>query len=195
MITKTAREQLLAIVVPHENQSEGYLTETGMIKTRGGLIIPPSTSYGGGNDTRTGVPDELTPEERHAYHLDSKRAPEQSVKRTRKSKTKTEAPSEPTGETVTVSIPGMGSIPTQYAHIWKGKDILVLGLGKLSYVPSVGGMSEDDTIVGSITISGQSGRFVYAGTDFVDGSGIRNIILMRVPEEEEETYDDGQEQR
>ena len=83
---------------------------------------------------------------------------------------------------ITVTVPNFGVIPSQYKHAYTGKGVLVLGMSELSYEPAVA------TTQVSFSIKPDA-LFVNTGYSFVDSSGVRNLILLEVPE------DDGQEEQ
>jgi hypothetical protein len=93
-------------------------------------------------------------------------------------------------------VPGVGEIPSQDVHCWKGRGVVVLGMNQFSYMPARA-VATESGMQGVVELQGTPGvKYVYAGHEVVDGSGTRNILLLEVPaQNEEDEEDDGQEEQ
>ena len=202
-ITTGAREGLSAIIVPHEGQSMAVKTSTGLLKTRKGLIITP-TSFTG-KSLHSGAVDELTEEEKAILQVeDEKQEPQQQqyveehVKSRRKRRTAVTSTVEVTKDVVVdIGIGGAGTIRSQCRHCHVGsKGIVVMGLGPLSYRPNEAAWDDNGQLKNTMTLSVAGGLWVFTGEEFTDSQGIINIILHKVPEEpvEEECTGDEEEE-
>ena len=89
------------------------------------------------------------------------------------------------------NIPGIGVIPSSYANVWRGPGIVVLGLVEMSYVPTQASVNEAGDITGIVELDNV--KYVYLGNYFTTDDGVKNLILMRVPETREEDDYDGKE--
>lgn len=75
---------------------------------------------------------------------------------------------------VSVAVEGFGTIPSQYHHMYIGDACIVLGMTSLSYEPKVA--------TAQVSLGPCPGRlFLNSGYSFVDADGVRNIILIEVP--------------
>lgn len=204
-MTQAARSGLNAFIVSHDGQSDGTVTSTGLIKTRNGLVIPPS-GIGGGTDTRTGALAELTTSEKQAYHMDElhsaapRQVPASAVAKRRTGKqgrgsrnAPAPAPQEPRAVLVQFRIPDVGMVPSQYVHFYRGDNMIVLGMNEFSYTPPKASV-RDGNLVGVVELPDIPGaRYIYSGHAFTDNEGIRNIVLLRVPERPRELPQEEQE--
>lgn len=207
-LTKTIKSELRGTVLKHEGQDMAELTETGLLKTAKGLIIRPSAG-GTGADLHTGPLAAFTPAERAMYRMDEQppgHVPEAAVPaavsasqpgrqgRRRKAATAAQEAAQPV--LVKIKVPGVGEIPSQYVHCWKGRGVVVLGMNQFSYMPARA-VATESGMQGVVELQGTPGvRYVYAGHEFVDGNGTRNILLLEVPaQNEEDEEDDGQEEQ
>ena len=76
---------------------------------------------------------------------------------------------------VSVAVEGFGTIPSQYHHMYIGDACVVLGMTSLSYEPKVA--------TAQVSLGPCTGRtFLHSGYSFVDADGVRNIILIEVPD-------------
>jgi len=70
-------------------------------------------------------------------------------------------------------------VPSEYAHVWVGDGVVVLGVTEMSYLPPRGGV-DDGGVHGAVEISQLPGeRLVYSGESFSDGN-CRNLIMLRL---------------
>lgn len=192
-LTQTARSQLLAKIVPHTDQNgavrKGRRTPTGMMDIgRGTLVIQPSTET---TASHTGPLAQLTPEEQAAIGLDPVQEQQQAKPARRGRSSKAKAQPAASAVKVELVIPGAGVLPSQYAHCYEGKGIVVLGLMDMSYVPSQASRGTDGSLQGVVSINGAhpDRRYVFVGNEFTDNAGVRNIVLVEIPKE---AGDDGQ---
>ena len=177
-----------------------------MIKVGSTLIIPPSTITG--NDTKSGALSKLTEEERQMFQMPEQK--QKPVKRTTGRK-RTMTPKqvqvvqedeEPSVVDTRVLVPGIGPVPTQYTHIWRGDGTVVLGLTDMSFVPPY----EYDESTGWRQVSFEFDpgvNYVNTNIRFKDDAGVENLLMLRVPAEpkeeaedvkiEETSYDDDEE--
>lgn len=174
-------------VQPHVNQDTAKTTDTGMLDMgRGGgnaahlLVIKP------GGQTARELQDmrrnmgagTLTPTDPAALEAQLEAA--MSKKASGKRRKQPQSPVAPMpvhqNVNVTVTVKGLGSVPSQYHHAYTGDDTVVLGLTALSYIPAVA--------EAQVELSIRPGElYVNAGYDFVDAQGVRNIIMIKVPQE------------
>jgi len=187
---------------------EGTVTKTGLLKTSAGLVIPPSTFND--NSSHSGAYVPLTAEERGQFpQLDTnigqgsvgkdaaQAATAAPAKPSRKrSSARKQAPAEQDTVTVGIVLENAGKIPAQYAHVYRGQGLLVLGMCAMSYEPqrltvqdgSYGGVFELEQYPGE--------RYGYTGNEFTDKDGVRNILAFRIPEKNKEAKDvDGQKRK
>lgn len=217
-LTQQVRKALRAEIIPHKEQFGGEeQTPTGLIRTGKGFIIPPSENQG--TDLKTGPLTSLTPSEQALFpHLRQQVVPESMnlspvlpaqtpVKRSRRKKAEAQVPVQPQLKATRILIPGVGELPTQYAHVWRGNKVAVLGITPLSYVPAE---YKEGGVQGMLSFSDKpSVQYVYLGAWFDDDSGVRNLVLVELPgtgapeqeddetdsEDEEYEDDDDEEQR
>ena len=205
-ITQAARTGLKARFVAHDGQLEGTRTETGMIKVGSTLIIPPSTIAG--DDTKSGVLAKLTSDERRLFQMPEEK-PKAQKKTGGKRRTAATRPAqdlqeveEPAVVDARVIVPGLGQVPTQYAHIWRGDGTVVLGLTGMSFVPPY--EYAEDSGWRQVSFDFDPGvNYVNTNIRFKDDEGIENLLMLRVPsepstpvqeaKEEETSYDDDEE--
>lgn len=84
---------------------------------------------------------------------------------------------------VTVTENGNINIPTQYAHVYTGEGVLVLGLVEdLSYVPRNAARKDSGELDNIVTVSNVPGSYLYINNNYVDDQGIKNIILFKIGE-------------
>lgn len=190
-MTENARNFLGARIIEHKEERHGKTeprgkTATGLMHKGGNVfVIPPSQET---TATHTGALAQLTEDERRITGLDEPTpAPEQPAKPAAKrsrSRAKASEPQAPQAVRVELLVPGVGSLPAQYAHCYEGKGVLVLGLNDMSYVPSIASRNEDGTIRGEIALASRPDtHYVFVGNEFKDNNGIRNLILVEVPKE------------
>lgn len=200
-ITESSRHDLGAHVVAHRGDFGGKAaargkTATGLMHVGGNnFLIPPSTET---TNTHTGPLAQLTEEERAIVGLDQPQpsaqpvavpveepAEEEQPKRRSRAKAKAE-PQKPKAVKVNLMVPGLGTLPSQYAHCYEGKGVLVLGLTDMSYVPSVAARGPDGQVQGKIALAAKPAvEYVFAGNEFTDSNGVRNIILVALPGEKQ----------
>lgn len=187
-ITNNARKEVLAHIVPHAastvDMSKAKLTSEGLISFgRGTVMVAPATEQA---DLKTGPLAQLTEDERRAIGLDRAAVAEpvkaETRKRTRKARSPRPSDSAPQAVKVNLLVPNVGVLPSQYAHCYEGKGVLVLGLTDMSYIPSMASRGPDGTMQGALELESRPGQqYVFAGNEFKDNDGIRNIILIAVP--------------
>lgn len=164
----------------------GESTATGLVRgPKGELLLPPGRKSlrtvmrerdGGQLSAADPQPGRSGGSRRKRRQAEPEPAPAPQVVRTR------------------VSVPGLGMVPSEYAHIWSGDGVVVLGLTEMSYLPPAG-VVDDDGVHGAVELSQFPGeRLVFSGNSFHDGS-CRNLIMLRLGENNgrEEAIDDGQE--
>lgn len=189
-MTENARNYLGAHIIEHTGGPQGKSaprgkTATGLMHKGGNVfLIPPSQET---TATHTGALAQLTEDERRITGMDEPSpAPGPAVKPATKrsrSRSKTAAP-ESRAVRVELMVPGVGTLPAQYAHCYEGKGVLVLGLTDMSYVPSMASRDEDGSIRGEIALASRPDtHYVFAGNEFKDSNGTRNLILVEVPKE------------
>lgn len=189
-LTEEAVSSLRAHIEPRPG---GTMTKTGLQKLSDGTIMTRHSTEDG---TRT--PEQTV----QAIEDDAQRFAELEVmreqleeeepqpkRRTRKKAAQAPepppAPKAPPLRQITISIPGFGGIPSQYAHVYLGDGIAVLGLAPMSFTPQA-----PDPKTGQpsnqLELSVNPGtKYVYLGNSFVDRFNIKNLLLVEVPEGEE----------
>ena len=176
VLTQEAVKNLGAHIIDHDNMGPGIRMANGVIKTGHGLIIPPSDEQ----DDTGNAQSEETKVEQDAEIPVLAETPTKERKRGKKQAAK-EPVREPVNESKTVrvdvEVAGFGTIPTQYAHMYPGKGILVLGLTDLSFVPAES-TSESLCLVGFSNIADR--KYAYCGNRFVDGAGKTNVVMIEM---------------
>ena len=188
-ITKSARDGLGVRVSGHEDMGHTITTRSGLLKTKMGLIIQPSTFRG---DTKGGPlaaeyekdqgakPE--TPKEE--IILPEEEAPELEPETTETNQPKQQLTAvSPTLKTVRleITVEGFGMIPSRYTHCYIGNGVMVLGLTEDSYIPQAA-RHTDSGIQGALTINKAPGRrYAYGENNFPDSNKTRNIILVEIP--------------
>lgn len=71
----------------------------------------------------------------------------------------------------------VGTINTEYSHIYKGEKVLVVGLSALSFLPAIHSQEAPNILEYTIPEIG-SISCVNVGLQFVDSTGTTNIILL-----------------
>jgi len=184
-ITESARNELNVRIVPHaELAGEGVLLPNGLIKTPKGLLIPPSQS--GASTTHTGRLAALTPAEQQLFPepvqpqtQQREPEPEQRGRGRRRGRQQPQpTPSKPV--LLKLTLDGVGTIPSQYVHVYVGKKTVILGMNEYSYIPAVTQIDENGKLVGSMRTSMTTGTYAYAGQSFVDDKGVTNLILVEM---------------
>ena len=159
-----------------EERAPGTVTPTGLYKVADGSLIAKSTTL----RARTAGPADIEEAEKKMAELEAMREAENKPKRkTRSRKKEPEAPAEPEVVNAKVTVEGFGVIPTQYAHVYPGVGIAILGLTSLSFVPQITDISDPANLtphVVQIDVLGE-GKYVYLGNTFIDKEGVENIIL------------------
>ena len=202
--------------MPHKevDESRGVLLDNGTLKVGPYTYVIPPSGFGNGSDLRAGsVVDDVEGFQSYNPNPAQSRTatfeePEETAP-ARKSRSQKKAKSEPAPArkppvVLDITLPGIGTVPSQYAHCYVGEGVLVLGATRLSYKPKQVTQDQAGGLSGIIEIGGRPGRYVYFGQHFMDADGIDNLILARLPEapveddeefedEAEETEDDGQE--
>lgn len=175
-LTKEARNDLNACIVPHEGQAGAVETPTGMLKTAKGLIIKPSTLRENGVDNFA----EFTEDERRNYHLDVPK-PSPKPKRTKKKAEPTQARRQL--EPLTL-ITAAGEVPSsQYEFVCRDTSgVIVLGLKPDSFRPAQAYKLAGE-LHGEIGLREYNEKYLYLGQSFTDVYGVRNMILIKLPEE------------
>lgn len=186
---------------------EGTVTKTGLLKTSAGLVIPPSTFND--NSSHSGAYVPLTAEERGQFpQLDTNigqgsvgkaaaqpapSEPSAAKPSRRRSSARKQAPAVQDTVTVGIVLENAGKIPAQYAHVYRGQGLLVLGMCAMSYEPQRLTM-QDGAYGGVFELEQYPGeRYGYTGNEFTDKDGVRNILAFRIPEKNKEAKDaDGQ---
>lgn len=205
-MTRELKEQLGGKVIPHKGMDSGSVTSTGLVRNGSVLVIPPVDTNSGFSAMHASA-DVLSEPERKACQVDAamemieSRAPAASSrprnKPSRKRARSQEQEQQPDSVVLSLELPGVGRIPSQYTHVHRGEGVIVLGMSRLSYCPARAA-SGDSGITGLVTVDGRS--YAFLGLEFRDSSGTRNVILVEVPKQEdneqqqqEDTEDDDEE--
>lgn len=177
-------------VVPHENENSGVELPNGLIKMPdGSVLINPN---GKRRPQRKAPVAVVEPE------------PEPQVVPTVKGKKKSSpapaVPPAPRAFLLNMQLPGYGVVPTQYRHVYRGRGLLVLGVGRQSFVPQKATMDSASGIVGTIQFSEYPGcKFIWTGLEFEDDGGVRCLVLVelvgKTQQETEEIEDDDEEEQ
>lgn len=201
--------------MPHKevDESRGVLLDNGTLKVGPYTYVIPPSGFGNGADLRAGsVVDNVegfqsynpNPSGKDAFDEYEETAPARKSRSQKKAKP-APAPARKPPVVLDITLPGIGTVPSQYAHCYVGEGVLVLGATRLSYKPKQVTQDQAGGLSGIIEIGGRPGRYVYFGQHFMDADGIDNLILARLPEapvedddeefedEMEEPEDDGQE--
>ena len=179
-MTKAIQDELGGKVELPPGATSGTVTKTGLLKSGNSLVIAP-----------------VEPAEPREQFLEEEppAAPEPPVKRGRgrRKPDPVPVPEPPRKRHIMLrfNIPGIGVIPSSYANVWRGPGIVVLGLVELSYIPTQAAVNEAGDITGIVELDNV--KYVYLGNYFTTDDGVKNLILMRVPETREEDDDDGKE--
>ena len=160
-----------------EERAPGTITPTGLYKVADGSLIAKSTTL----RARTAGPADIEDAEKKMAELEALREAEaeKPKRRTRSRKKEQAEPVEPEVVNAKVTVEGFGVIPTQYAHVYPGTGIAILGLTALSFVPQITDISDPANLtphVVQIDVLGE-GKYVYLGNTFIDKEGVENIIL------------------
>lgn len=191
-ITKKARKDLLVRIEPQPGQEQGTLLPNGLIKTSMGLVIPPST-IGGSGDTKSGALAELSEQEKQLARISDQYSAVQvdAPESMRRKRRKQPAPQEAAPEAAPVVsarivLEGLGEVPSQYTHIYKGVGVCVLGMNQYSYTPPKA-VRTSSGFSGVFSFAGTPyTRYVYSGFEFRDDAGTRNIVLLQLPDKPEQ---------
>lgn len=174
------------VVSPHANQANAEETDTGMLNMGNGMPGPAQAAH-----TLVIQPGKTA---RRLYELRGEiqgrpvqpgmpaTVPAPAVKKggkRRKAAAPEDVPKVQAAVNVSVAVEGLGAVPSQYRHVYFGEDTIVLGLNELSYVPAVA------TAQVALSVRPEH-LYVNSGYSFVDADGVRNIIMIKVPD------DDGQ---
>lgn len=191
MSAMTETKKILSdfVVSPYANQGAAVETDNGMLNMGSGMPGPAQAAHtlviqpGGRTAARIhemrreiqgsgmGVSEEAEASAAAA-------APQRKSARRRKAAPAQEPlpPRTQPAVNISVTVQGLGSVPSQYRHVYFGDDTVVLGLNDLSYIPAV--------VTASVELSVRPGElYVNSGYGFVDASGVRNIIMIKVPNE------------
>lgn len=157
-----------------EDRAPGTITPTGLYKVGDGSLIAKSTTL----RARTAGPADIEEAEKKMAELEEMRQEEAKPKRrTRKKTTQVVEQEAPEVVVTKITVEGFGVIPTQYAHVYPGSGIAVLGLTSLSFVPQVTELTDlTHPHLVQIEILGAA-KYVYLGNKFTDKDGTDNIIL------------------
>ena len=187
-LTNEAISALKAKVEPRE---AGVVTETGLLKLANGtLLARPSTRSGARNPAE--LEQEIADDESRVAQLQALRAQqaaqqpvqEPAAKRTRRRKVDPEPAQQPTLKQITVTVLGFGGIPSQYAHVNIGEGVALLGVSSMSFIPQQSDTSQDPP-TNMLELSTAPGKkYIYIGNTVVDDSGVKNLVLIEVPEGE-----------
>lgn len=182
---KIQKERLMANLGVRivDDQPTGERTPSGLIRGPEGTLMPPASKAALRNPRQEqAAPQEPVPEAPPAKGRKRKQAP--PVQAT--------AP-EPLVR-MKVTVPGLGTVPTEYRHMWTGRGVVVLGLTDMSYMPPAGTVDDEGNVSGVIELSSLPGeRLVYSGEDFYDGS-CRNLVMLRLGSKRKEVSEDDDEQ-
>ena len=183
-LTAEAVSQLGARIVEHDGLGPGIRLANGALKTGHGIVIPPSSEPAG---TKSGRLD--GEEGSETTQVEAPVVPQAEPAAARRGRRKVVAKEKPTESLaaapaavrVEVEVAGFGRIPTQYAHVYPGTGMLVLGLTELSFVPAVADTS-DMRLVGFSVAPGR--KYAYCGNRFTDRDGITNIVMIEIGEKQ-----------
>ena len=207
-VTTEARGALNAHIEPHKGQERARKTPTGLLKTKEGLIIQP-TSFTG-EALHSGAIDELTDEEKGFFQLDEEEEARPQLRLSKPTETTTQPARRKkkakAGDTddsrdviIEIGVGGLGTIRSQCRHCYVGRNgVVVMGLGPLSYRPRAAEMDGEEAVLNAMTLSTAPGKYFFIGEEFKDKDGITNIILHKIPEEapeEDEEYDNEEDQQ
>ena len=175
------------IIRPHANQEGATPTETGMYDMGKGassgnvahtLVLKPNGQTARElQDLRRNMgAGTLTPVDPAQMEKELEAAMGKKASSRRRKPAASAEPPKPVHRdvNVTVTVAGLGSVPSQYHHAYQGDECVVLGLTALSYIPAVASAQ--------VELSIRPGElYVNAGYDFVDDEGVRNILMIKVP--------------
>lgn len=176
-------------VQPHTNQENAEETDTGMLNMGNGMPGPAQVAHtlviqpggktasrlyelrqeiqGRRDDAPLMPPEETAPAKKGSRR--KKAAPVQD-----------EAPKLQVAVNISVAVEGLGAVPSQYRHVYFGPETVVLGLSELSYVPAVA--------TAQVALSVRPDElYVNSGYSFVDADGVKNIIMIKVPNHDGQT--------
>lgn len=191
-MTRELKEQLGGKVIPHKGMDSGSITSTGLVRNGSVLVIPPVDTNSGFNAMHDSA-DVLSETERRACRVDDamevieanapvpQRQPKRKVSKANRKRTQAQD-TEPESVLLTLELPGVGRIPSQYTHVHKGEGVLVLGMSRFSYCPARAA-SSDSGITGLVNVDGNT--YAFMGLEFRDSTGTRNVILVELPKQEE----------
>lgn len=180
-------EAVSALKAKVEPRPSGTITKTGLLKlSNGTLVTKPSTELGFHDEPA--LDEQIDDSEQLLGELQAMRAQqEQPKKRGRKKTAPAEQPvvEAPRLRQITINIPGFGGIPSQYAHVYLGDGVAVLGLSSMSFTPQ-GPDPKTGQPSNILELSVNPGvKYVYLGNSFIDSRNIKNLLLVEVPEGEE----------
>ena len=181
----------------HDDENIGERTSVGVRLPNGGVVVSPGTHVNANTQPLVSVyaddKGNIIRRDAPVQHQ-SQSAPAKRSKRRKSSEEVAEPAPQPARIVkMNIDVQGFGTIPSVYRHCWHGDGVIVLGLDEMSYRPPRL-QSSAEGLQGIVTLSGISGSWGNTGLSFKDDDGIESVILIRVPEEEqEETEDDEQE--
>lgn len=178
-MTKAIQDELGGKVELPPGASSGTVTKTGLLKSGSSLVITPV--------------EQTEPRGQFLEEEPTTAEPPAKKGRGRRKADPVPVPEPPKKRSVMLrfNIPGIGVIPSSYANVWRGPGIVVLGLVEMSYVPTQASVNEAGDITGIVEL--ENVKYVYLGNYFTTDDGVKNLILMRVPETREEDDYDGKE--
>ena len=170
-----------------EPRPGGTITKTGLLKLSNGVLVTKPSTELGGFRTESDEDQLISANEQQFAELQAMREqmPAPKKRGRKKASADTETAEQTKMRQITVNIPGFGGIPSQYAHVYLGNGIAVLGLGPMSFTPQ-GPDPKTGQPSALVELSVNPGvKYAYLGNMFTDSSNIRNLLLVEVPEGEE----------
>lgn len=181
-------------VIPHlEEKGEVIELPNGMRKTSNGLIIDPSKLDLLLHPKAAREPEVTYVEEEEEEEAPPRRA---SAKVARKGAARKQAapqpPPPPARRRVTVRliVPGVGEIPTQYEKVLRGKGVMVLGVFSGSFIPRQAALVDGELSGVVVFAEWPDERYVFNGWEFRDENGTRCLVMVKVPERQNDSGED-----
>ena len=183
-------------VVPHLEEKAGVVElPNGMRKTSNGLIIDPTKLDLLLHPKAPKSPEVTYVQEDEEEEVQPKRASARVAKRSAVRKAEAPAPVK-RRITVRLIVPGVGEIPTQYEKVLRGRGVMILGVFSGSFIPKQVTVV-DGELNGVVVFAEWPGeRYVFNGWEFRHDSGVRCLVMVKVPERQEdaaETTEDTEE--
>lgn len=179
-VTRRLKEELNIRVSEHAELGQQAPSAEGIALTNHkGIVI--ATPSGVGGDAKSGAV--IRTQEKRPAQPERVQEPEPEQPKRRGRTKARQADSEPPKEQpvrVSVTMPGFGTIPTEYKYFDTGTGLVVLGLSARSWVPTRASMDQEGRPSPAVQFDITGSRsYVYLGQEF-EHDGVRCMMMLEV---------------